>query len=129
MKEKLEEKIELLRKNKSWTQGQLALYAEIDRSYVTKLESGDAPNVSGIILARIARALGTSTDYLLGLTDSPSPVPSANHPAFRDPRVQDILDIWRFLTDIGHEPSLDALHKLALAFRTTYEAKRKPPED
>ena len=46
-----------------------------------------------------------------------------------DPRVQDILNIWRFLTEIGHEPGLDALHKLALAFRTTYEEKRKPPDE
>ena len=46
-----------------------------------------------------------------------------------DPRVQDILAIWQLLTDIGHEPGLDALHKLALAFRTTYEEKRKPPDE
>lgn len=129
MDKKLEDKIELLRKNKSWTQGQLALYAEIDRSYVTKLEAGEAPNVSGVILARIARALETSTDYLLGLTDNPARVPSVSHPSLKDPRVQDILAVWQLLTDQNHEPGLDALHKAAMAFKVTLEARRKRSEE
>jgi len=122
MDTELKDRIELLRKNKSWTQGQLALYAEIDRSYVTKLESGDAPNVSGIILARIARVLGTSTDYLLNLTDDPRPFPSVNHPALRDPRVHQLLDLLAALDDpeiIGH----------VLAFVSYFIEKRTAGED
>jgi hypothetical protein len=38
------------------------------------MEDGSRPRAAGSTLERLAVALGTSTDYLLGLTDDPRPV-------------------------------------------------------
>ena len=40
------------------------------------MEAGHRPNVRAITVARVALALATSIDYLMGLTDTPSPYPS-----------------------------------------------------
>lgn len=105
---RLGQKIASLRKNKNWTQGQLALYAQIERSYISKIEAGGAPNVSGIIVARIARALGTTADYLLGLTDDPHPCPSpealgATERVAGDPLFQEVVKVWLDLDAFGRE--------------------------
>jgi transcriptional regulator with XRE-family HTH domain len=47
------------------SQEQLALMAEVDRSYVGRVERGDN-NVALLTLTRIATALGTSVSQLLG---------------------------------------------------------------
>jgi len=86
-----------LRESKGLLQPDLAELAQIEQSYVSKLERGKAPNVSGVILARIARALETSTDFLLGLTDTPAPIPSANHPSMQDPLFLEFADAWPYL--------------------------------
>lgn len=65
--------IRTLRKRQSLTQGQLALYADIDRSYVSQIENGYVNSVGSEILSRLAQRLNTTTDYLLGLTASPWP--------------------------------------------------------
>jgi transcriptional regulator with XRE-family HTH domain len=123
MSEELKDKIELLRKNKSWTQGQLALYAEIDRSYVTKLEAGDAPNVSGVILARIARALETTTDFLLGLSNDPNPRPVPNHPSLLDPHFRELMVAWQSLAALDDPEPCDVIHDLAIYLAAKHAAK------
>lgn len=86
-----------LRETRDLTQAELAELADIESSYVSKLERGKAPNAAGIILAKLARALETSTDYLLGLTDNPAPVPSVNHPSMRDPLFLEFAAAWPWL--------------------------------
>lgn len=51
---------------------ELAKELGISRSTLWRIESGGIKNVSGETVARLARSLGTSTDYLLGLTDEPN---------------------------------------------------------
>jgi transcriptional regulator with XRE-family HTH domain len=70
----LADRIVRLRERKGWTQGQLATYAQIERSYLSRIEGGVRTNVGGDHLRKIARALETSTDYLLNLTEEPRPV-------------------------------------------------------
>ena len=41
-----------------------------------RLKRNNRPKTWGITIARLAVALQTSTDYLLGLTDDPTPYPS-----------------------------------------------------
>ena len=53
-----------LRQNLGWTQGQLSDNSGADRSQVSRLEAGERL-VAAPVLARIAHALGTTTDELL----------------------------------------------------------------
>lgn len=53
----LGERIRDARKEKEWTQEDLAYEAEIDRSYIGGVERGER-NVTFLMLCRIARALG-----------------------------------------------------------------------
>lgn len=65
------------RKRRGWTQGQLATYAKIHQSHLSRIESGKYVNVGSEYLSAIALALKTSADYLMGLTDDPRPLPVA----------------------------------------------------
>lgn len=46
-----------LREDRGWEPGQLAYKAGVSAAYVYKLENNERPNVSGVILARIAEIL------------------------------------------------------------------------
>jgi len=41
----------------------------VKQSHISRFETDDSKDVKGSTLTRLARALGVSTDYLLGLTD------------------------------------------------------------
>jgi transcriptional regulator with XRE-family HTH domain len=61
---KLAEKIILLRKQKGWSQEELAAQMDVSRQSVSKWESGASmPDIDKIIL--LSRIFETSTDYLL----------------------------------------------------------------
>lgn len=60
------ERFERLRDAKGLSQGDLARLAGIGQSTITKLESGDAPNIGADILERIALALDATTDFFFG---------------------------------------------------------------
>ena len=53
------------RRDRKWTQGELASRAGVDPSYVNKVESGRIQAPSGETLDKIAAALGWSSDDLL----------------------------------------------------------------
>jgi len=52
---------------------QVAHTADITTYHVYRLERGERPRAWGVTVAKLALALGTSTDYLLDLTDDPIP--------------------------------------------------------
>lgn len=56
--------IRAVRTSKGISQEQLALLAEVDRSYVGRIERGDN-NVALLTLTKLARALGISAHKLL----------------------------------------------------------------
>ena len=60
-----------LRTQQGLSGARLASAAGISERQIWRLEAGDRPNVSAVLLARIALALGTSLEYLLGMTDDP----------------------------------------------------------
>jgi transcriptional regulator with XRE-family HTH domain len=51
------------------TQRTLGAAAEIHPNTIARLERGRLTDVPGKYVARLARALGTSADYLLGLSE------------------------------------------------------------
>lgn len=66
------DRIRKLREELHWTQDMLAERIEIPVLAINRYENNKtAPNVEKIAL--IAGALGCSVDYLLGLTDDPTP--------------------------------------------------------
>ncbi len=56
---------------------ELAERAVISGAQVYRLESNERPNVSAILLARVAIALNTSMEYLLGIVDDGSKIQTA----------------------------------------------------
>jgi len=58
-------RIRELRERRDWTQGQLATYARVGRSWLSLVESGDRAHPNAPDLLRVARALGVSLEYLL----------------------------------------------------------------
>ena len=77
-------RIRSLREDLDLDVGQLAYKAGIHPSTIHKIEAGERPNTSGVILAGIADALQTTTDYLLGRTNYPGP---QTNPAGLDSRI------------------------------------------
>jgi len=71
MSSNLGDRIVELRKRRGLSQGQLAIYADVEQSYLSMIESGKRTRVGSDIVSRLAAALRTSTDYLLGLVDNP----------------------------------------------------------
>ena len=67
------ERVRALRKAQGISADRLGRITELSIRHLYRLEANQRPNVWGITVARIATALGTSCDYLLGLTDDPAP--------------------------------------------------------
>lgn len=64
--ERLGARIAELRKERGWTQRELAERTGITPTYVSEIENARTKNVGSAILLEIADALGASLDYLLG---------------------------------------------------------------
>jgi transcriptional regulator with XRE-family HTH domain len=60
-----------LRERLDMTQVELAAQSGVTTAYISRIETGERPNIGGDVLIRLAEALQTSTDYLLGQTDDP----------------------------------------------------------
>jgi len=73
--------------------GQVAYRSELSVAEIYRLLSGDRPRASGVTLAKVAGALDTTTDYLLGLTANPLP-PDNPAPTKQESRL---LRIFRSL--------------------------------
>jgi len=69
----LGKRLKALRADLGMSQKELAHLADTSQAYLSRIENDGVPGVRGQILARIADALGTTTDYVLGLSDDPLP--------------------------------------------------------
>lgn len=68
------------RKKAGLSQGQVAEYEGISQGHISDLETGrSVPQVLDVI-TKLARRYEVSTDYLLGLTDNPTPRASGQTP-------------------------------------------------
>ena len=65
----LGERILILRRRRNLTQRELAQTAELNTNTIARLEQGNLKDLGGQSVAKLARALDTSTDFLLGLTE------------------------------------------------------------
>lgn len=61
----LAQRVKELRERKGWSMQRLAEEAGIARSYVSKIEAGAAVRPSGIMLNKLANALGVEVDDLM----------------------------------------------------------------
>ena len=75
------ERLRALREDRDWTQQQVADAIHINRRTYAAYENG-VNAMSPQILADLARFFGTSVDYILGLTDVPTPYPPSEPPDF-----------------------------------------------
>lgn len=85
------ERLRYLRIKKGYSQETLADMVNIGNKQIWRYENQET-EPDGITVARIAKALDTSTDYLLGLTDDPSPAGTGSELSKRE-RV--VIDAWR----------------------------------
>ncbi len=65
------ERVRALRHRRAISADDLGRKTELSIRHIYRLEGNERPNVWGVTIARLALALDTTTDYLLGLTDDP----------------------------------------------------------
>ncbi len=61
-----------LRKQKGLSAEKLARLSDVSTRQIWRLEGNTRPNSAAITVARVAEALDTTLEYLLGMTNSPS---------------------------------------------------------
>ena len=61
------ERIQREREKRGWSQNELAKQSGIKQPVIWRLESGAQRSVSSDALKRLARILGVSADYLIGM--------------------------------------------------------------
>lgn len=61
------ERVEQCRTEKGWTRAELARRAQVNQTHLWKILGGQRPRVEALTVKRLARALGVTTDYLLGM--------------------------------------------------------------
>ena len=60
-------RVRTLRRAKDWTQRELGTRAGINHITISRLEHGDSAHVYAETIVALARALGCTTDHLLGM--------------------------------------------------------------
>lgn len=123
-------RIENLRERKGWTQRELANRVQLNFSVMNRIESGERP-VKDSELASFARVLDTTADYLLGLTDDPTP-PKHVQAGIPDDKYQklsayqkEVLDFMLNSETLAfHDQPKDLLEALE-SFEVYYEVWKK----
>jgi len=70
------DRLEALMLARDYGPGELAYQAGVSYNYVYKIRKGLAPHIAARQVAKLAAALRTSSGYLLGVTDDPTPEPA-----------------------------------------------------
>jgi transcriptional regulator with XRE-family HTH domain len=60
-------RVRKLRQQHKMSQQELARLVGVNQSFISKMESGEQTNPNAETLKRLARALGCTTDYLVGM--------------------------------------------------------------
>jgi transcriptional regulator with XRE-family HTH domain len=103
MSTSLGDKIRELRKKKGYTLEKLAELTESSKSYIWELENKNPPRPSGDKIARIASALGVTSDYLLDRTEKTNVAEATDQAFFRRYRkmqpatkekIRRMVDLW-----------------------------------
>lgn len=118
----IDHRLKIARKSKKLTQEQLALKIQTTKGTISNYENGYS-TPSNEMLVLLANTLNTTTDYLLGNTDDPSPISQtdkeddaafqafANDPSLqkwykelpksREEDLQKLRKMWEILKDSG----------------------------
>ncbi len=67
------ERLRALRHTRGISADRLGKLTDLNVRHIYRLECNQRPNVWGITVAKLAQALHSSSDYLLGLSDDPTP--------------------------------------------------------
>ena len=103
MSNTLGEKIRRLRKHKGYTLEKLGELTELSKSYIWELENKNPPRPSADKIAKIASALGVTSDYLLDTRESAPTSDVVDQAFFRkyqnmDPntkeRIRQMVEVW-----------------------------------
>lgn len=62
-------RVKKIRTMRRWNQADLAKASKITQATISRLESGKTKQLKSAALKRLAKALCTSTDYLVGLSN------------------------------------------------------------
>jgi len=95
-------RLKRLREIRGWETNRLALEAGLSQSYIYKLEHDDRPNAAGVVLSRLATALETTTDYLIGRTPDPNPPPPLGY----EMEVGQAMRLRRLAQRLGKLPAV-----------------------
>jgi transcriptional regulator with XRE-family HTH domain len=71
--EVLGERLRQRRKDRQLSQQELAARMQIPQGWISELENGKRPHVEADTIYRFCRALNCTSDYLVGLSDDPTP--------------------------------------------------------
>jgi len=112
-------RIRSLREEKGWTQGVLAYKSDTTAAQISRLENNDRPAAGAVIVGKIALALGTTVEYLLGQTDDPSrraddvdrQIESPEDAALRA-RAEELVRRWRLVARYSPD-QIDTLVNIA----------------
>jgi transcriptional regulator with XRE-family HTH domain len=103
-----------LREAKKMSQGDIAKILGISRTAYVKYETGESRPVRK--LNELSTLFGVSSDYLLGISDSPlseNPNPNNKHPAFTDDEYK-LLSNYRKLNHVGKVAAQGSVEALTL---------------
>ena len=105
------DRVRVLRESRGMNQSDLARKTGIVRSQISRIEKEERPGVGAAMIGDLAQALGTTVDYLLGLTDDPSQPARFNWRA--EPaqllRLQRLLQRLSRLSDARQARVMDAM--------------------
>ena len=68
------ERVHLIRRRKKMTQQALGDAVGVTKATIFRVEKGDFADVKGQTIAKMAKTLNVSADYLLGLKPDPEPL-------------------------------------------------------
>lgn len=68
------ERVHLIRRRRKMTQQALGDAVGVTKATIFRVEKGDFADVKGQTIARMAKTLNVSADYLLGLKPEPEPL-------------------------------------------------------
>ncbi len=114
--ESLGDRVRRLRRERGWTQDQLAAVAKVSKSFISEVETGES-QPRGPLLVRIATALRASLDYLMTGKERPAPLPPT-------------LDVPIELASLARRRGIVFSHvELLLEFHNSIEGMRRdlPP--
>jgi transcriptional regulator with XRE-family HTH domain len=69
----LEQKVRMLREKKGINQKKLAELSDLTQATISRIESGQVKELKSEALKRLANALGTTVDFLVGKTNKVTP--------------------------------------------------------